>query len=56
MRFGRIEAIVHGVIVAGVLTIIVTLALPQIAFVFVFLGLFAYESAFIRAAQLPPLS
>ena len=56
MRFGRIKAIVHGVIVAGVLTVIVALVLPQIAFVLILLSLFAYESAYIRAAQLPPLS
>ena len=56
MRFGRLEAIVHGVIVAGVLTVIVALVLPQIAFALVLLSLFAYESAYIRAAQLPPLS
>jgi len=45
-----------GLAIAVFLVPIAAVALPAIAWLPVFVGLYFYEWAFIRAAQLPPLS
>ncbi len=56
IRVGPLRAWRDGLIIGVVVTLPVAVVFPAVAFVPVLSGLLLYEHAFVRAAQLPPLS
>ncbi|MCH8824944.1 MAG: 4Fe-4S dicluster domain-containing protein [Planctomycetes bacterium] len=56
IRIGPLKAFRDGLILAVLLSLLLVFIIPQIVFIPALLGLFCYEYAYIRAAQLPPLS
>ncbi|MEE8459532.1 MAG: NrfD/PsrC family molybdoenzyme membrane anchor subunit, partial [Phycisphaerales bacterium] len=56
IRLGPLRAWRDGLIIGVVVTLPVAVVFPAFAFVPVLTGLLLYEHAFVRAAQLPPLS
>ena len=56
VRVGRLWAWRDGLLIGVAVTLAALLAFPAVAFVPVLAGLLLYEHAFVRAAQLPPLS
>ncbi|HXH60495.1 MAG TPA: 4Fe-4S dicluster domain-containing protein [Fimbriimonadaceae bacterium] len=56
VRLGPFGAFRDGLLASAVLAVVALLTYPPVAFVPVLFGLFLYEHAYVRAAQLPPLS
>ena len=56
VRFGPLRAWRDGLLIGVGLTLILLAVFPAAAMVAVVAGLLLYEYAFVRAAQLPPLS
>jgi formate-dependent nitrite reductase membrane component NrfD len=56
IRFGPFNCWRDGLIVGTILTIVLALIAPPLAWIPAWFGLFLYEYAYVRAAQLPPLS
>ena len=56
IRLGPFKAFRDGLLIGVGLAVILVLLAPAAAFVPVLIGLVLYEYAFVRAAQLPPLS
>ena len=56
IRIGPLKAFRDGLFIAVLLSLILVFIVPQIVFIPALIGLFLYEYAYIRAAQLPPLS
>jgi hypothetical protein len=56
VRVGPLHAWRDGLILSVVLGVTCLLVLPAIAFIPILIGLYLTEHAYVRAAQLPPLS
>ena len=56
VRLGPVKAYKFGLLVGVAAALPLVYALPALAWIPVLAGLFVYKHAYIRAAQLPPLS